>query len=93
MARTYRFTWDPEKARRNQRKHGVSFEEATSVFEDPELAYFSDLGDPGRFTAIGYSALARMLVVVHLEAGGTIRIISARKASRHERMVYAKEKG
>jgi uncharacterized DUF497 family protein len=68
------------------------FEEATSMFEDPSLAYFADLDQPDRFIAIGYSALARMLVVVHLEMGDTIRIISARKASRHERKVYAKER-
>jgi uncharacterized DUF497 family protein len=49
-------------------------------------------GQPDRFIAIGYSALARILVVVHPEMGDTIRIISARKASRHERQVYAKER-
>ncbi len=91
MPRTFRFAWDPEKAAANKRKHGVSFDEATSVFEDPELAYFVDLDDPERFIAIGHSALARMLVVVHLEAGGTIRVISARKATRHERKAYAQD--
>lgn len=70
MARMYRFAWDLEKAAANKRKHRVSFDEATSVFEDPELAYFADLDDPERFIAIGHSALARVLVVVHLEASG-----------------------
>jgi hypothetical protein len=90
--RTYRFAWDPEKAKLNEKKHGILFEEATSVFEDPSLAYFADVDQPDRFIAIGYSALARILVVVHLDMGDTIRIISARKASRHERKVYAKER-
>lgn len=89
--RAYRFAWDPEKAKLNKKKHGISFEEATSVFEDPSLAYFGDIDQPDRFIALGYSAMARILVVVHVEMGDTIRIVSARKANRHERRVYAKE--
>ena len=89
--RAHRFAWDPEKAKLNKKKHGISFEEATSVFEDPSLAYFADVDQPDRFIALGYSAMARILVVVHVEMGDTIRIVSARKANRHERRVYAKE--
>jgi uncharacterized DUF497 family protein len=62
------------------------------TIQDPSLAYFADLDQPDRFIAIGYSALARILVVVHLEMGDTIRIISARKASRHERKFYPTER-
>jgi uncharacterized DUF497 family protein len=83
-----RFTWDPEKAEANWRKHGVAFDEARSVFSDPLAATFTD-PDPSRleerWVTIGYSSLQRLLVVVHVEQSETIRIISARQATAHER--------
>ena len=86
------FEWDPEKARLNVRKHGVSFEEATTVFHDP-LALFkrdeehSDTED--RWHVLGISARERVLVVVTLEPEEDIvRIISARKATRREVQDY-----
>lgn len=85
------FAWDPEKARVNEEKHGVSFEEAITVFRD-RLSL--EAPDPGhsdaedRFIAIGMSVPRRLLVVVHMERGDTIRIISARPATRRERRRY-----
>lgn len=85
------FEWDETKAAANRRKHGVTFEEATSVFSDP-LAYTFD--DPGhsigehRFLTFGVSHASRVLAVIHIERGRSIRIISARKATRHERGIY-----
>ena len=83
--------WDKEKARRNVRKHGVSFEEAATVFADP-LSLTID--DPllswreMRFVTVGRSGRGRLLVVAHTERGDTIRIISARTAMRSERISY-----
>ena len=88
---TQRFEWDETKAAANLRKHGVPFEEAASVFFDP-LAY--TFGDPDhsvgeqRLLTFGFSQLGRLLAVVHAERGRAIRIISARKATRHERGIY-----
>lgn len=88
---TQRFEWDEVKAAANLRKHGVPFEEAASVFSDP-LAY--TFGDPDhsvgeqRLLTFGFSQLGHLLAVVHAERGRAIRIISARKATRHERGIY-----
>jgi uncharacterized protein len=85
------FEWDPYKARINFSKHGVSFEEAVSVFADP-LALIID--DPRhseaeeRFVLLGQSAWQRWLVVMFTERGDAIRLISARKATRRERRDY-----
>jgi uncharacterized protein len=90
-----RFEWDPAKATTNQRKHGVSFDEAQTAFFD-DLALIIDdpehSEDEDRFVLLGFSAEARMLVVVHAYRSDpdTIRIISARKASKAERIVYVK---
>lgn len=82
------FEWDPEKAKRNLRKHGVSFDEAVTVFYDPLSATFNDpdhsVGER-RFITVGYSAHGKLLAVSHTARGKTIRIISARPATRHER--------
>ena len=82
------FEWDREKANRNLRKHGVSFDEAVIVFYDPLSATFDDpdhsVGER-RFITVGYSAQGRLLAVSHTERGKSIRIISARPATRHER--------
>lgn len=82
------FEWDRGKAERNRRKHKVSFDEAIGVFYDPLSATFPDPNSPPadqRLITIGLSLQARLLVVVHLERGETIRIISARLATAHER--------
>ncbi len=86
-----RFEWDPAKAKRNLRKHRISFEEASSVFYDPLAATGADpdhsLGEE-RMITFGISSSGRLLVVAHTERGDTIRIISARAATRHERKIY-----
>lgn len=83
-----RFTWDPGKAEANWRKHDVAFDEAKSVFSDPLAATFPD-PDPSsleeRWVTIGHSFLQRLLVIAHVEQSETIRIISARLATAHER--------
>ena len=83
--------WDPEKARPNLRKHGVAFEEAASVFRDVLSVTISDplhSAEEGRFVTIGQSDRSRTLIVVHSEGGEAIRIISARVATRRERIEY-----
>jgi uncharacterized DUF497 family protein len=84
-----RFVWDARKAAANLRKHGVSFDEASSAFEDRLGAYYPDTLHDGRFILIGYSRRQRLLYVVHAEVEtDAIRIISARKATRHEKARY-----
>lgn len=82
------FEWDREKAKRNRRKHGVSFDEGVTVFYDPLSATFDD-PDPSigerRFITVGYSVHERLLAGSHTERGKSIRILSARPATRHER--------
>jgi uncharacterized protein len=86
-----RFEWDSEKAAANLRKHGVSFEEATTALRD-ELAVTGhdpdhSLGED-RSVTFGVSQLGRLLVVAHTERSDSIRIISARRATRSERKIY-----
>ena len=83
-------TWDPEKARTNLTKHGVSFEEAASALVDPFALEVPDLVDTERTIVIGMSARTRVLFVVTLvfETLGVVRIISARKASPGQRKKY-----
>jgi uncharacterized protein len=87
-----RFEWDPRKAKSNAQKHGVSFEEAQSVFFDEQGLLFEDpqpLHEEERFVLLGLSASLRLLVVVHaLRERDVIRIISARKATRLETRQY-----
>ena len=85
------FEWDPTKARKNLRKHGVSFEEASSVFYDPLAATGADPDystDEDRMVTFGMSSLGRLLVVAHTERGDAIRVVSARLATRQERYIY-----
>ena len=87
------FDWDPKKALANQKKHGVSFEEAQSVFYDDFARQFYDpesSESEDRFLMLGMSNQARVLLVCHCERshGDVIRIISARKATRDERTYY-----
>lgn len=82
------FEWDRAKAEANQRKHKVTFDEAVGVFYDPLSATFSDPDSSPteeRLITVGQSSRQRLLVVVHTEQGETIRIISARLATAHER--------
>ena len=84
------FLWDDVKALDNQRKHGVAFEEAVTVFDDP-LFILRDASrnDEHRDVAIGFSSTGRLLTVVHLEfEGQSIRIISAWRASSAEEATY-----
>ncbi len=88
-----RFEWDRKKAAENQRKHGVSFGEAESVFADEFAILLDDpdhSDDEARFLLLGLSARLRTLVVSHCyrKADDVVRVISARKATRAERDVY-----
>ncbi len=87
-----RFEWDPRKARSNEKKHGVSFEEAQSVFFDEQAVLLEDpqpLHEEERFVLLGLSASLRILVVIHaLRDEDVIRIISARKATHLETREY-----
>ena len=85
------FTWDPLKAAANVRKHGVSFEDASTVFRNPLAQVLPDpthSDQEQRSLALGHSAMRRLLLVVFTEAGNRIRIISARDASVRERREY-----
>ena len=83
--------WDPKKARANLRKHGVSFDEAATVFLD-DLSLTGDDPDHSvseeRSVTFGISSVGRLLVVAHTERGERTRIISARPATRSERKLY-----
>lgn len=84
-----RFVWDARKAATNLKKHRVSFEEASTAFDDELGAYYPDSLHEDRFILIGYSRQPRLLYVVHAEVmPEAIRIISARKATRHEKTRY-----
>jgi uncharacterized DUF497 family protein len=83
------FAWDPRQAASNGKKHGVSFEEAATVFGDPLALAIEDAVEPERTLLLGMSERLRVLVVVHVElADQTIRLISARRATSHERRRY-----
>ena len=87
------FEWSSAKSKSNERKHGVSFEEAQSVFYDEFARQFFDdehAEIEERFIMLGMSNRSRILIVCHCErsSGDTIRIISARKATRKERGYY-----
>jgi uncharacterized DUF497 family protein len=81
------FEWDDVKARANLAKHGVSFDEATTVFDDTRAIEAPDFHDPARFVLIGRSRLSRVLFVVHCEREQRIRI-SARRATPVQRRKY-----
>ena len=85
------FEWDDTKADSNQRKHGVSFTEAVTVFGDPlSLTMFDPdhSAEEVRFITIGNAATSRLIVVSHTDRGSQIRIISARVATKRERKDY-----
>ena len=83
--------WDPKKAKSNFEKHGVSFEEAATALSDPMAATGADPDhslSEERYATFGVSEKGRLVVVSHTEKDETIRIISARKASKGERELY-----
>lgn len=85
------FEWNQEKAEANRKKHGVSFEEATSVFFDSLSLTVSDplhSEEENRFVITGFSDQQRQLVIVHTDRGNKITIISARLATPNERRKY-----
>ncbi len=85
------FEWNDQKAQLNQRKHGVTFEEALTVFNDPLAPTLEDTlhsTKEDRFLTIGYSNLTRLLVVISTERENKTRIISARPATKRERTIY-----
>jgi uncharacterized protein len=86
------FEWDPRKAAANLHDHGVSFEEASTTFEDPLQIHFADDSHSireQRFLCLGISDQGRLLIVVYTEPRSeTVRLISAREATRRERKGY-----
>ncbi len=85
------FEWDEVKARANADKHGVDFEEARTIFNDPQLLTFEDLEhseDEQRYLSLGISARGRLLIAVHTEDEEVIRLITCRRATRKERRTY-----
>ncbi|MFQ5741262.1 MAG: BrnT family toxin [Acidobacteriota bacterium] len=96
----YRFDWDPVKAQRNARDHGVTFEQAATVFLDPGLLSQLDEEhgeEEERWVSLGLDKSTRLLVVCHTyreitKVSATIRIFSARKATRQEGKDYEKRK-
>ncbi len=85
------FEWDEVKARENLRKHGVAFDEGKTIFNGPFLLTFPDIDSSEteeRYVNIGLSAKDRVLVLIHAERQGKIRIISCRKATAPERRHY-----
>jgi len=85
------FEWDKSKNRNNQEKHGIAFEEAKSIFNDPLSITIYDSehsSNEDRYIDLGMSLLGRLLVVAYTERGERVRLISCREATRKERMVY-----
>jgi uncharacterized DUF497 family protein len=81
--------WDKDKADRNARKHGVTFEEAATLFSDPLALIIEDESYPENARMIGESLAARILLVVFVERDrDVVRLMSARRATRHERRRY-----
>jgi uncharacterized protein len=90
-----RFEWDSLRAEANLRSHGVSFEEASTVFGDPLAATVPDPDhslSEARFVTIGQSASQLLIVVVHTDRRDVIRIISARRPTSGEKKQYAQGK-
>ena len=88
------FEWNQQKAKANLRNHGVSFEEAATVFEDALAAIYEDPDHSAherRYLMVGTSARGRLLHIAFADKGERIRIISARKVTKREREFYEKE--
>jgi hypothetical protein len=89
------FEWDDTKARQNQAKHKISFEEAKTIFSDPFLVTYPDdthSEHEDRFISIGQSTRGRFLLVIHTDRDDRVRIISSRKATAAEQDVYDQER-
>ena len=90
---TDEYEWDDSKAAANRKKHGVTFEEAVTVFDDPRLKLQLDeehsTSDEERWHAIGFSNRVRLLVTVVVDRATRIRVISARLANAREVLIYA----
>jgi len=87
----FKFEWDDQKAASNIQKHGISFDEAVTVFADEMALTFADTDHfetEDRSRTYGISNKGRLLVVVHTERRNNVRIISARKATRYEKSIY-----
>ena len=87
----FKFEWDDQKAASNIQKHGISFDEAVTVFADEKALTFADTDHfetEDRSRTYGISNKGRLLVVVHTERRNNVRIISARKATRYEKSIY-----
>jgi uncharacterized DUF497 family protein len=88
---SFDFEWNNKKSIQNRKKHQVSFEEALTVFDDPNyLLFYDPHADEERFIASGYSSQAQLLTVIHCYRENTIRLISARKATQQEKNNYEK---
>jgi uncharacterized DUF497 family protein len=88
------FEWDPSKAAKNRRKHGVSFHEAATAFGDPLALSYQDpdhSDQEQRFITVEMSNAGRLLIVAHAKRGDRIRIISARRATQTEQEQYEQE--
>jgi uncharacterized protein len=86
-----RFEWDPRKAEKNLKKHGVAFQEAATVFGDPLAISFYDPDhslEEERLITFGQSLQRRLVVVSHTKRGQKTRIITARLMKRNERVIY-----
>jgi len=89
------FDWDPQKAENNFKKHGVSFEEAKTIFDDP---LYLDFYDPDhsknehRYLIVGRSSQERLLIVSYTERGEKLRLISARQVTQREREIYENDR-
>jgi uncharacterized DUF497 family protein len=89
------FEWDESKAAQNEKKHKVSFEEASTVFADVLSSTFHDPDhsfEEDRYVTIGTSDRGRVLLISHTNRASRIRILSARKAKPHEREAYEEER-
>jgi uncharacterized DUF497 family protein len=82
------FEWDDAKAASNVTKHGVTFEEAITAFEDPKHVIVTDDATPERFALIGLSNKTRLLFVIHVVRNERERVISARLATAEEETLY-----
>ena len=85
------FEWDPEKAKANLKKHNIGFEEASTIFEDPQFISFLDeehSAEEERQITIGLSNKTRLLMAAHTQRKQHIRIVSARKATKNEEKFY-----
>jgi len=90
------FEWNFRKTEHNLRKHGVSFAEAATVFDDPLGATAYDIdhsAEENRFITVGRSKRSRLIIVSHADRGDRVRIISARRLTKSEREAYEEETG